>query len=152
MKEKMEKIANKSKVAAAKARTTAKDYTSGFFDFVREQGVVTLAVGFIIGGAVTKLVNSFVTYIINPILGFVLGKTNLNGATIQLGKATIAWGAFISSLIDFLVIALVVYLGFRILHLDRLDIDKKKREKEAEEVAKKEEKQEEKSSKPKSKK
>lgn len=142
MKEKMDKVAAKSKVAAQKARSTAQIYTSGFFDFVREQGVVTLAVGFIIGGAVTKLVNSFVVDIINPFLALFLGKTNLAGATAQIGQVTVAWGNFVSALVDFLVIALVVYIGFKVLRLDRLDIDKKKREKEAEETAKKEEKAE----------
>lgn len=142
MKEKMDKVAAKSKVAAQKARSTAQIYTSGFFDFVREQGVVTLAVGFIIGGAVTKLVNSFVADIINPFLALFLGKTNLAGATAQIGQVTVAWGNFVSALVDFLVIALVVYIGFKVLRLDRLDIDKKKREKEAEETAKKEEKAE----------
>lgn len=138
----MDKIAKTTKTAAQKARETASQQTSGFLDFIREQGVITLAVGFIIGGAVTKLVNSFVVDIINPFLGLVLGKVNLANATFQLGKATIAWGSFVSALIDFFVIAAVVYFGFKFLRLDRIDIDKKKREKEAEETAKKEEKAE----------
>ena len=142
MKEKMDKIAKTSKSAARKARETAGRQTSGFFDFIREQGVVTLAVGFIIGGAVTKLVNSFVIDIVNPILGLMLGKVNLTTATFTLGTATISWGNFVSALIDFFVIAAVVYFGFKFLRLDRIDIDKKKREKEAEAEAKKEEKAE----------
>ncbi len=142
MKEKMDKIAKTSKTAAQKARETASRQTSGFLDFVREQGVITLAVGFIIGGAVTKLVNSFVTDIINPVLGLLLGKVNLTTATFKLGTATIAWGNFVSALIDFFVIAAVVYFGFKFLRLDRIDIDKKKREKEAEVEANKEQKAE----------
>jgi large conductance mechanosensitive channel len=142
MREKMDKITKTTKTAAQKARETASKQTSGFLDFIREQGVVTLAVGFIIGGAVTKLVNSFVVDIINPFLGLLLGKVNLANSTLQLGKATIAWGSFVSALIDFVVIAAVVYFGFKFLHLDRIDIDKKKREKEAEAEAKKEEKAE----------
>jgi len=132
VKEKMDKISQK-------ARETANKQTTGFLDFVREQGVITLAVGFIIGGAVTKLVNSFVVDIINPFLGLVLGKVNLANATFQLGAVTIAWGNFVSALIDFFVIAAVVYFGFKFLRLDRVDIDKKKRDKEAEVEAKKEE-------------
>lgn len=142
MKEKMDIITKTTKSAAQKAREAAGQQTSGFFDFIREQGVVTLAVGFIIGGAVTKLVNSFVVDIINPILGLFLGKVNLTTATFKLGTATVAWGNFVSSLIDFFVIAAVVYFGFKFLRLDRIDIDKKKREKEAEAEAKKEEKAE----------
>ncbi|MDQ5943834.1 MAG: large conductance mechanosensitive channel [Patescibacteria group bacterium] len=142
MKEKMDKIAKTSKTAAQKARETASRQTSGFLDFVREQGVITLAVGFIIGGAVTKLVNSFVVDVINPVLGLLLGKVNLTTATFKLGTATIAWGNFVSALIDFFVIAAVVYFGFKFLRLDRIDIDKKKREKEAEVEANKEQKAE----------
>ncbi len=138
MKEKMETVKDISKKAAEKAQKEAQKHASGFMQFIREQGVVTLAVGFILAAAVTKTVNSLVTDIINPILGIFLGKTNLASATWQVGGVTIAWGNFVSALIDFLVIALVVYIGFKVLHLDRLDIDKKKREKEAEEAAKKE--------------
>ncbi len=96
-----------------------------FFDFIREQGVITLAIGFILGGAVTKVVNSLVEDIINPLLGPLLGATgSLETAVIKIGPVEILIGNFISVLIDFLVIALVVYFGVKILKLDR--IDKKK--------------------------
>ncbi len=138
MKEKMETVKNISKKTAEKAQKQAQMHASGFMEFIREQGVITLAVGFILAAAVTKTVNSLVIDIINPILGIFLGKTNLASATWQVAGVTIAWGNFVSALIDFVVIAFVVYIGFKVLRLDRLDIDKKKREKEAEEAAKKE--------------
>ena len=94
----------------------------GFMDFIREQGVAGLAVGFILGGAVSKVVSSLVKDIINPILGIFLGATgDLATASFSLGKAEILWGSFISTLIDFLVIALVVYYGVKGLGLDKLD-------------------------------
>lgn len=94
----------------------------GFMDFIREQGVVGLAVGFILGGAVSKVVASLVSDIINPVLGIVLGATGgLDEASIKIGSARILWGSFISTTIDFLVIALVVYYGVRLLKLDKLD-------------------------------
>ncbi|OGC47504.1 hypothetical protein A2713_00235 [candidate division WWE3 bacterium RIFCSPHIGHO2_01_FULL_35_17] len=97
----------------------------GFFDFVREQGVIGLAVGFILGGAVSKLVSSLVKDIIGPILGIVLSKTGaLTTMTIMLGPAEIMIGSFISNLIDFIVIAIVVYFGIKGMGLDK--IDKKK--------------------------
>ncbi len=84
----------------------------GFIDFIREQGVVGLAVGFILGGAVSKVVASLVTDIINPILGIILGAAgNLNEAYIPLGNAKLMWGSFINTTIDFLVIALVSITG-----------------------------------------
>lgn len=94
----------------------------GFMDFIREQGVMGLAVGFILGGAVSKVVASLVTDIINPLLGVILGAAgNLSTMAITIGPAKIMWGSFLSVLIDFLVIALVVYYGVKGLGLDKLD-------------------------------
>lgn len=94
----------------------------GFIDFIRERGVVGLAVGFILGGAVSKLVSSIVTDIINPLLGVVLGAVGgLKTASVTIGSAQILYGDLISAAIDFLVIALVVYFGIKLLRLDKLD-------------------------------
>lgn len=94
----------------------------GFINFIREQGVVGFAVGFILGGSISKLVTSVVTDLVNPILGIVLGKAgDLKNYYFQVGAAKIAWGSFLNSLIDFLTIAVVVYVGVRVLKLDRLD-------------------------------
>ncbi len=93
-----------------------------FLNFVREQGVVGLAVGFILGGAVGKVVSSLVSDIINPILGLILGAAgNLSKASINVGGAEIMWGSFVNTSIDFVVIALVVYFGVKKLGLDKLD-------------------------------
>ena len=94
----------------------------GFINFVREQGVVGLAVGFILGGAVSKVVSSLVTDIVNPILGVFLGSAEgLKEAGLTIGQTKILWGSFIGTIIDFLIIALVVYFGVKALKLDKLD-------------------------------
>jgi len=94
----------------------------GFIEFIREKGVLGLAVGFILGGAVSKLVASFVTDIINPLLGIILGMTKgLETAYLKAGSAKILYGHFITTLIDFVVIAFVVYFGVKILRLDKLE-------------------------------
>ena len=99
----------------------------GFAKFIREQGVVGLAVGFILGGAISKLVTALVDDVINPLIGLIVGNAEgLASATFRLGSATVLWGGFVKSLIDFLVIAAVVYFGVIWLRLDRLD--KKKEE------------------------
>ena len=91
----------------------------GFIGFIREQGVMGLAVGFILGGAVSNLVSSLVTDIINPILGIILGTTgNLSKASLAFGPAKIMWGNFLSTTIDFLIVALVVYLGVKLLKFE----------------------------------
>lgn len=97
----------------------------GFMSFIREQGVVGLASGFILGGSVSKVVDSLVNDIVNPILGIILGfAEGLEEATFAVGSASIRWGSFLGVLIDFSVIAMVVYFGVKGLGLDK--IDKKK--------------------------
>jgi large conductance mechanosensitive channel len=94
----------------------------GFIDFIREQGVIGLAVGFILGGAVSNLVKSVVNDLINPILSVILGAAgNLRDAAITIGSVEILYGNFLSNVIDFTVIALVVYYGVKGLGLDKLD-------------------------------
>ncbi len=94
----------------------------GFISFIREQGVMGLAVGFLLGGAVSKVVTSLVTDIINPILGIFLGSTeNLSAAALSVGPIEIRFGSFLTVLIDFIVIALVVYFGVKGLKLDQID-------------------------------
>ncbi len=91
-------------------------------DFIREQGVIGLAVGFILGGAVSKVVSSLVKDIINPLLGIILGAAgNLSSMSVKVGSAKILWGSFLSVSIDFIIIALVVYYGVTLLKLDKLD-------------------------------
>jgi large conductance mechanosensitive channel len=94
----------------------------GFLEFVRDQGVVGLAVGFILGGAVSKLVAALVEDVISPILGLALNSVEgLEEAYIPVGTAKIMWGDFLNVTIDFLVVALVVYFGVKWLKLDKLD-------------------------------
>ncbi len=81
-----------------------------------------LAVGFILGGAVSKVVTAVITDIVNPLLGVVLGLAGgLKEAYFQIGSAKIMYGDFINTLIDFMVIAGVVYFGVKVIGLDKLD-------------------------------
>ncbi|MDO9371348.1 MAG: MscL family protein [Gammaproteobacteria bacterium] len=93
----------------------------GFIDFIKKQGVAGLAVGFILGGAVSKVVTALITDVVNPLLGIALGAAKgLESATVALGPVEILLGHFVSVMIDFLVIALVVYFGVKALGLDKL--------------------------------
>lgn len=97
-----------------------------FVDFVREQGVVGLAVGFILGGAVSAVVSSLVKDIINPLLGIVLGSVEgLAEMSLKIGSVEILWGSFVGAFINFVIVAAVVYFGFRLLRLDAIDKKKK---------------------------
>ena len=95
---------------------------TGFLDFIRAQGVVGLAVGFILGGAVSDLVKSLINNIINPLLGILLNQVNgIAAATFTFLGVKVQYSAFLGTLVNFAVIALVVYFGVKQLGLDRLD-------------------------------
>ncbi|HOB89921.1 MAG TPA: MscL family protein [Candidatus Colwellbacteria bacterium] len=94
----------------------------GFINFIREQKVMGLAVGFILGGSVSKVVSSLVADIINPILSVVLGAADdLKNAILQIGPVRILYGNFLSALIDFMVVAAVVYFGVNLIGINKLD-------------------------------
>lgn len=118
-----------ARAEAAKARL-ASGHAAGFMNFIREQGVVGLAVGLAIGTAAGASVKSLVDNFINPIVGFLLGGTDLSGLVWETGlkngdkELVFGWGAILSSLITLTATALVVYL---IIHAAKLDkLDKKK--------------------------
>ena len=97
---------------------------AGFMTFVREQGVVGLAVGLILGGAVSKFVTAIITDVVNPIIGIALGGTQGLADlkfVIPGTQAAIKWGHLISASLDFVVIAAVVYYVVHGLGLDRAD-------------------------------
>ncbi len=103
-----------------------------FINFIREQGVVGLAVGFILGGSITKVVSSMVNDLVNPLLGILLGAVgDLSDYYWQVGGAQVMYGRFLAQLIDFLTVALVVFIAVKLLRFDRLD---KKKEKKPEET------------------
>jgi len=94
----------------------------GFIEFIRTQGVVGLAVGFILGGSINELIKSLITNIINPLLGIVLNRAqDLSDASFAFFGSTIQYGAFILALINFAVVAAVVYFGVKGIGLEKLD-------------------------------
>ncbi len=104
-----------------------KSHMQGFFAFIREQGVVGLAIGFVLGGSVSRLVNSLVQDMINPLLGPLLGAAgDLNQQVLRFAGVEVKWGSFANNLIDFVIMAAVVYFVFKGLGLDRVDKPKKK--------------------------
>ena len=98
---------------------------SGFRNFLKNQGVLTLAIGFILGGAISKFVSSLVTDIINPLLNISLGGVDdLSSKVIHLDGSVIHYGTFLSNGLDFIVIALVVYFGIKLFGMDQETIGK----------------------------
>jgi large conductance mechanosensitive channel len=81
-----------------------------FKEFVIRGNVLDLAVAVIIGGAFGKIVASLVNDIIMPLIGLLMGGVNFSDLAITVGDAVIKWGAFVQTVIDFLVIAFVIFL------------------------------------------
>ncbi len=106
---------------------------NGFMDFVREQGVVGLAVGLAIGGAAGKAVEAIVEGFINPIIAFILGGADLTAETLTVvGEPgvdervlTFGWGAILSGIITLLATAFVIYWIVKQAGLDKLDKEAK---------------------------
>jgi len=84
-----------------------------FREFISRGNVIDLAVAVIIGAAFTAIVKSLVDDIIMPLIGIVLGGVDFATLTVQVGEATIAYGNFIQAIINFLIIALVIFLIVR---------------------------------------
>ena len=109
------------RVATQKAKSQVED----FGDFIRSHGIIGLAVGLVLGVQVKAVVDQIVASFINPILGIVLpGSGGLGTKTFALTvgskEAIFAYGAFISVMISFLTVALIVYYGVKVLRLDKL--------------------------------
>ena len=83
----------------------------GFKEFIARGNVVEMAVGIIIGNAFKDIVDSFVNNIINPAIGAIFGKQDFTGSFIlHIGDSQIMFGALITAIINFLLIAFAVYL------------------------------------------
>jgi large conductance mechanosensitive channel len=83
---------------------------TGFIHFVRTQGVVGFAIGFILGKAISDLVGSLVADIINPVIGLVFKRfSDLSKLAVDVQGSVIAYGKFISLLINFFILAAVAY-------------------------------------------
>ncbi len=91
---------------------------SGFRNFVLRGNVIDLAVAVVIGAAFTAIVNSFVQGIINPVVALIFDADSIATAGITLREATadseaivLSWGLVISAIIQFFVVAVVVYFA-----------------------------------------
>lgn len=102
----------------------APGWLQGFVDFVREQGVVGLAVGLILGVASKSLIDSLVANIFNPVVGLITGGGNLANKAVCLNdscSSKMGYGQFISDLVSFIIVAAIVYFVVKKLKLDKLD-------------------------------
>jgi len=84
-----------------------------FKEFAIKGNAIDLAIGVIIGGAFGKIVTSLVNDIIMPIFGLILGGIDFTGLEFKVGTAVVKYGAFIQSVVDFLIISFSIFLFIR---------------------------------------
>lgn len=127
------KATSRRAVVRDKAKSAVKGHSGGFLTFVREQGVVGLAVGLAVGTAAGASVKTIVDELISPLVALLTQGVDLNSLRFVIKEATegraevaIGWGAIVSSLITLVATALVIYWLIHIAKLDRLDKKKDK--------------------------
>lgn len=105
----------------------APKWLQGFTDFVREQGVVGLAVGLILGIAAKSVVDSLVANIFSPLIGLLYGGGDFSTRYICLKQVAtecqskLGYGSFINAVVSFLIVAAAVYFVVKGLKLDKMD-------------------------------
>lgn len=107
-----------------------KAFIKEFKEFISRGNVMDMAVGVIIGGAFTAIVTSLVNDILMPVLSLVTGGLDFTSLCIVLGEgenaATLNYGAFIAAIINFLLIAFVIFLLVKMIN----NFSRKKKEEE----------------------
>lgn len=86
-----------------------------FKAFAFKGNVLDLAIGVIIGAAFGKIVSSLVNDLITPLLGILLGGLDVSTLSAQVGDATITYGVFIQTVIDFLLVAASIFLFIKLI-------------------------------------
>lgn len=113
-----------------------KKFFKEFKEFVSRGNVMDMAVGIIIGGAFTAIVSSLVEDIISPILGL-FGGLNFDKLSVTLlGEVTLNYGKFITAIINFLIMALVIFSIVKAMNSAAAKMKKKEEEKPAEPTTK----------------
>jgi len=87
-----------------------------FKEFAMRGNVMDLAIAVIIGGAFGKIVTSLVNDVLSPLIGLVLGGINFSEQALVVRDAVIKWGAFVQSIIDFVIVAFVIFLLVRAIN------------------------------------
>lgn len=116
---------NKEKI---KITNNIKKEVNEFKTFISRGNVVDMAIGVIIGGAFGKIVSSLVNDILMPLIGIVLGGLDFSSLSIKINDATIAYGNFIQTIVDFLIIAFCIFVMIKIFEKFKTKEEKKKEE------------------------
>jgi large conductance mechanosensitive channel len=108
-----------------------KKFFGEFKEFVSKGNVIDLAVGVVIGGAFGKIVSSLVDNIIMPLVGLIIGGVDFSSLSVTVKGASIKYGLFIQNVVDFLIVALCIFIFIKAINsLDKKVKSKVKKEEE----------------------
>lgn len=111
-----------------------------FKEFISRGNVIDLAVGVIMGSAFGKIVTSLVNDIIMPLVGAIIGGIDFTTLSVTIRDSKIMYGSFIQNVVDFLIIAVCIFLMVKIVNkLNNLHKKKNESEEVVEEIKKNEE-------------
>jgi large conductance mechanosensitive channel len=109
-----------------------KGFAEDFRAFAMKGNVIDLAVAVVIGGAFGKIVSSLVDTIITPLIGLFMGGIDFSSLSVEFRDASFMYGAFIQAIIDFLIIALVIFIMIGMIGKLHRKEEEKEEEKPAE--------------------
>lgn len=107
---------------------------SEFKTFISRGNVVDMAVGVIIGGAFGKIVSSLVNDILMPLIGVLLGGLDFSSLSIKIGDASLKYGSFIQTIIDFMIISISIFVMIKLFERFKKKEEPKGCEKKNDEV------------------
>lgn len=91
-------------------------FAKEFKEFAMKGNIVDLAVAVVIGGAFGKIITAFTEAIISPLIALVMGKEEIKAVTIKAGDTVFPIGLFLQSVVDFILVALVLFLMIKALN------------------------------------
>lgn len=97
-----------------KTKDKAFDLFQEFKEFIGDSSVIDMAIGVVIGGALSKIVSSLVNDIFMPLVGILIGGVDFTSLTFQFQGASVNYGTFIMNVVDFLIIAVCLFLTVKL--------------------------------------
>ena len=119
-------------VPAEQDKEKEKEMIKEFKEFISKGNVMDMAVGIIIGGAFTKIVTALVEAILMPLIGIICGGKSVEDMSVMVGNASIGYGAFLQAIIDFLLIAWVLFMILKAFNKAKSVVAKEEEEAPAE--------------------
>ncbi len=121
----------KKKTKKTEKKNMIMNEVNEFKKFISRGNVVDMAVGVIVGGAFGKIVTSLVNDVLMPLIGTVMGGINFSDLSIKIKDANIAYGLFVQSIVDFLIIAMCIFAMVKVFERFKHTEEKKEAPKPA---------------------